>query len=141
MNKYVQPNVSIHIPSWIRRRSMAHWICTRSSLQSFVSNISILRTMSRRGESGPKVTLAVRRPHFFLLTTSKSQPRVSPTHQHTTSFIDTKASPTATGSTSLPLHLHLTTAQTTSAHAITQQTRRIDKTSHDKQIDTISSIC
>ena len=82
VNKYVQPNVSIHIPSWIRRRSMAHWICTRSSLQSFVSNISILRTMSRRGESGPKVTLAARRPHFFL-TTSKSHPRVSPTHPHT----------------------------------------------------------
>jgi hypothetical protein len=39
--------------------------------------------MSRRGESGPKVTLAVRRPHFFLLTTSKSQPRVPPTHLHT----------------------------------------------------------
>jgi hypothetical protein len=67
VNKYVQPNVSIHIHSWTRRRSMAHWICTRSSLQSFVSSISILRTMSRRGESGPKVTLAARRPHLIFL--------------------------------------------------------------------------
>jgi hypothetical protein len=83
VNKYVQPYVSIHIPSWIRRRSMTHWIGTRSSLQSFDSNIDISRTMSRRGESDPKVTLSIRRPHFFLLTTSKSQPRVSPTHQHT----------------------------------------------------------
>ena len=32
VNKYVQQYVSILIPSWIRRRSMTHWICTRSLL-------------------------------------------------------------------------------------------------------------
>ena len=32
VNKYVQLYVSILIPSWIRRRSMTHWICTRGLL-------------------------------------------------------------------------------------------------------------
>ena len=55
--------------------------------------------------------------------------------QHTASFIDTKASPAATGSTHLSLHLHLNTARTTSTHAIAQHARRIAKTSRGKQID------
>ena len=79
-----------------------------------------------------------------LLCTSSTQRRVNslaciqPRTPHTASFIDTKASHTATGSTHLPLHLHLNTARTTSTHAIAQQARRIVKTSHGKQIDTIS---
>jgi hypothetical protein len=55
--------------------------------------------------------------------------------QHTASFIDTKATPAATGSTHLSLHLHLNTARTTSTHAIAQHARRIAKTSRGKQID------
>jgi hypothetical protein len=138
MNKYFQPNVSIHIHSSNYNAGVWHIGYVREA-----HGRASLVTLAYWGRclGGAKV---VRRLLSQPVVRTSSYQRVkSPgctnaRTPHTTSFIDTKASHTSTGSTHLPLHLHLNTTRTTSTHAIAQQDRRIVKTSHGKQIDTIS---